>query len=208
MAGTSITIDVDSKPVRDGLKAAADTGRDLSPLMDAIGQAVLTSTQMRFEAQAGPGRAKWAPFAASTLKRMPKRRTPAQLLRDSGRLYSSLTFEAGTDQVVVGTNVVYAGIHQLGGDIVKPEREGSATFIYAKEGAGRTKDGKRVGSKLRFAKASTRAKSKHTRDFTVPEHTIHIPARPYLGVDKDDELEILGTITDFLKGKAGFEGTP
>jgi phage gpG-like protein len=38
-------------------------------------------------------------------------------LRDTGRLMSSITYKAGKDLVIWGSNLLYAGIHQLGGTI-------------------------------------------------------------------------------------------
>lgn len=208
MSGTSIRIEVADAEVAAGIQRLVDTGRDLRPAFDAIGAALLFSTQNRFQAQAGPDGQPWAPFAASTRKRMPESRQPGVLLRDRGRLYGSLTFAADGGGVEVGTNVVYAAIHQFGGDIVRPERKGSATFIVASEGAATAKDGRRVGSRLRFARASTRAKSKHTKAFTVPAHTIRIPARPYLGISEADKAEILAILADALGQGAGVEARP
>lgn len=208
MSGASIRIEVSDKDIAGGLQRLADTGVDLRPAMEAIGGALLTSTQQRFERKAGPDGGAWAPFAPSTLRRMPDRRKPPELLRDRGRLYGSLTFAAGDDSVEVGTNVVYAAIHQFGGDVVMPERQGSATFVTVREGAGSAKDGRRVGSKLRFARASTRAKSKETKAFTVPSHTIRIPARPYLGISDADKAEILAILAGQLGPSGVVEGAP
>ncbi len=209
MACTSITIDVTTRQIREGLQKAADTGRDTAPLMEAIGQAMVTSTQARFEAEAGPGGAPWSKLAASTVKRMSKRRQLARILRDTSRLYSSLTFEAASGEVTVGTNVIYGAIHQFGGEIQMPERQGSAFFRIANEGAATARDGRRVGSRLRFAKANSRAKSKHQKEFAVPAHSVRIPARPYLGIDQADEQEILATTGDFLKQAVpDIEGAP
>ncbi|KQO53073.1 phage virion morphogenesis protein [Methylobacterium sp. Leaf85] len=208
MTGASIKIEIADADIAAAFKGLVAAGGDLVPVMEDIGAALLFSTQRRFEAQAGPDGQAWAPFAPSTLKRMPDRRKPAQLLRDRGRLYSSLTFDAQTDAVEVGTNLAYAGIHQFGGDIPIPERQGSATFVIVAKGAGKTKDGRRVGSRLRFARARTRAKSKHTKAFTVPAHSISIPARPYLGISDADKAEILAIVADHLAQAAGIEGAP
>lgn len=205
MSGTSIKIEVADAEIATALKGLIAASGDLLPVFEDIGAALLFSSQRRFEAQAGPDGQPWAPFARSTLKRMPVRRKPPQLLRDRGRLYSSLTFAADTGAVEIGTNLAYAAIHQFGGDIPIPERQGSATFIIAAKGAGKAKDGRRVGSRLRFARANTRAKSKHTKEFTVPAYSISIPARPYLGISEGDKAEILAIITDHL-GQAGATG--
>jgi len=208
MSGASIRIEVADAEVATGLRRLGEAGGDLGAAMEEIGAALLFSTQTRFETKTGPDGAPWTPFAGSTLKRMPaRRRIGPQLLRDTGRLSGSLVFKADAESVEVGTNVVYAAIHQFGGSVVIPERRGSATFEYVAEGAGKAKDGRRVGSRLRFATASTRAKTKHTRAFTVPAHTVSIPARPYLGVSDDDRAEILAILADRL-AKAGAEGAP
>lgn len=207
MSGASIAIEVEDAEIAAGLQRLVDTGADLRPAFDAIGAALTFSTQRRFEAKRGPDGQEWAPFAPSTLKRMPERRQPPQLLRDRLRLYSSIIHEATAEGVAVGTNVVYAAIHQFGGDIVVPEREGSATFQTVRDGAGRAKDGRRVGSKLRFARANTRAKSRETKTFTIPAHTIHMPERPYLGISADDRTEILAILEDEIM-RAGAERAP
>lgn len=190
-----VSIIVDDEQIVAALTRLAGASSDLSEAMADISSAVLTSTQLRIEAEAGPDGAKWAPHAPSTLKRMPaSRRANPKLLRDRGLLYASLTADSDAERAQVGSNLKYARIHQLGGTIDMPERQGEATFVYAKQGAGRTKDGRRVGSKLRFAKARTRAKSKHSRAFTVGQHQVPIPARPYLGISDADRTEILAII--------------
>lgn len=208
MSGASIRIEVADAEIAAAMQRLADTGRDMRPAFEDIGGALLFSTQNRFQAQSGPEGQPWAPFAPSTRRRMPESRRPGVLLRDRGRLYSSLTFAAETDAVEVGTNVVYAGIHQFGGEIVQPERQGSATFIIANKGAATAKDGRRVGSRLRFARASTRAKSKHTKSFNVPSYSIHMPARPYLGVNDADRAEILAILDSHIAGNSAAEGAP
>ena len=208
MSGASIRIEVDDAEIAAGLGRLVQAGADLAPAMAAIADALLFSTQRRFETERGPDGLAWAPVAPSTRRRMPATRMPARLLRDTGRLAASLITATDASSAEVGTNVLYAGIHQLGGQIAMPERRGSATFRLAGEGAGRAKDGRRVGSRLRFARASTRAKSKHTRDYTVPAHAIRIPARPYLGVSEADKAEILAILADHLVRQGGAEGAP
>lgn len=199
MAGARLTIRVDDAALKRGLKALAAAGADLTPAMEDIGAALLFATQRRFEAEAGPGDAPWAPFAASTLARMSPRRQPPHLLRDTLRLYGSLTYLADSAAVQVGTNVIYGGIHQFGGDVHIGPHQRTATFRIASQGAGRTADGRRVGSRLRFAKASTRAKSAHQRGFSVGPHSVHIPARPYLGFDDADQATVLTILADHLQ---------
>jgi phage virion morphogenesis protein len=77
----------------------------LTPLMDEIAQALLASTQRRFEDEAGPDGTAWA-----------QTKRGGSILRDQGHLYQSLTPEADGHSAAVGSNLVYARIHQLGGE--------------------------------------------------------------------------------------------
>ncbi len=197
MASEGVSIVVDEKAVEAALQRFLAVNDDLSPILADISGAVLTSTQQRFEAEKGPDSVSWAPFAKSTLRSMrASRRANPKLLRDrvSPGLYSSLTAFSDDQMAEVGTNLVYGALHQFGGEVKQGERAGEATFIYAAKGAAKNKAGERVGSKLRFARASTRAKSKHTRTFTVGARTFVVPARPYLGIDQADQVEILAII--------------
>lgn len=78
--------------------------RDMRPMLKEIGASLLTSTQRRFEDEQGPDGTPW-----------PSTQRGGHILRESGRLYQSLTYAVGAGQVEVGTNTVYARIHQLGG---------------------------------------------------------------------------------------------
>lgn len=78
------------------------------PLMDEIGAALVTSTQFRFEDQQGPDGLAWVPSERALAEN-------GQTLVDKGLLLASITHLPGNDQVEVGSNMVYAGIHQFGG---------------------------------------------------------------------------------------------
>ncbi len=145
-----------------------DRVEDLTPLMDEIGSGLVTSTGRRFEDQAGPDGQPWPSLAESTIlqrlggkgraftkkgehtARSKRLLGGMKILQDQRRLEQSITHEPGRDQVEVGSNLVYAAIHQFGGE------------------AGR-------------GKAAT------------------IPARPYLGIDSEDEREIDGAIQAWLR---------
>ncbi|HQS08722.1 MAG: hypothetical protein B7Y12_02165 [Rhizobiales bacterium 24-66-13] len=196
-----IRIEIDDAAVVAALGRLAKATADLSPAMADIASAVLGTTQRRFETESGPGGIKWVPFSPKTLKSMrASRRANPHLLRDrvSPGLYSSQVAHSDATSAEVGTNLVYGPIHQLGGTVKLPEREGSAVFQTVKQGAFTTKDGRRVGSRLRFAKASTRAKSRQEKSFTIRAHEVTIPARPYLGIDDADRAEILAIIEDHI----------
>jgi phage virion morphogenesis protein len=83
--------------------------------MAAIGTEIVASTHMRFITQTDPTGQPWqtlnSEYAAT------KRNT--RILTESGRLRDSINSRATDHEVRVGTNVIYAAIHQLGG-IIRP----------------------------------------------------------------------------------------
>lgn len=187
MAGVSYVID--DTQIQSALGRVAAAGRDTHPLMEAIAGYMLFSTQRRFETESGPDGQKWPPLSPRTAaKRIGRaRRGTEHMLRVSARLYSSLVGEATASEAVTGTNVVYAAIHQLGGEINMPARKQSIRLRTVK---GRT----------RFArKAHKRARD---MDVSIGAHTITIPARPYLGFSDEDRQEIGRIIIDFNEAAA------
>ena len=144
MVGLQIHLRADDAEVKRVLAGLVRRGQDLTPAMDEIGSMLVASTIDRFERETGPDGRRWTP-SQRVLKH------GGQTLTDTGRLRSSITHRAGRNFVAVGTNVIYAAIHQLGG----------------KAGRG---------------------------------HAADIPARPYLGIDADDETEILEILRDHLVG--------
>lgn len=92
------------------LGAAVAATDDKRGLFDAIGAALVVSTQDRFERETGPDGEKWpASLRART--------TGGKTLTDKGMLVGSLTHNATDAMVEIGTNLIYAAIHQLGGVI-------------------------------------------------------------------------------------------
>lgn len=207
-----VTIVIDDAQVVAALERLRARTADMSGVMADIASDLRKSTMDRFEDQAGPDGKRWAPFSPRTLKRMSARRRLAnpQLLQDKGHLLLSLSEGTASDALsaTVRTNLPYARIHQFGGTVEHPERQGEATFIFVKDGAGRKKDGTRYGSRLRFASASTRAENAHTKTFTVPAHNVTIPARPYFGISDADRKIILETIEDHYRRALGAGETP
>ncbi len=101
------------------------------PVLEAIGGRLLLSTQERFERQCDSEGKPWKPLALSTLmhragknpwtqgglrKGAVRKLSAAQILHRSGRLLGSISTRVHDGAVEVGTNTVYARIHQLGGD--------------------------------------------------------------------------------------------
>lgn len=80
-------------------------------LNQAIGAYMVSSTVKTFERQGRPK--KWAPLAASTLIRK-RKAGKTKILQWSGALMGSITFEASSREVAIGSPLIYAGVHQYG----------------------------------------------------------------------------------------------
>lgn len=117
MAGTSIDLgyielDQGYAEVLRALKSLSDLGGDMEAMFADIGEYLLRVTKERFDAEAGPGGAEWQEVAPRTRAR----KQHPKILTESGRLRGSFSYEASEDELVFGTNVIYAAIHQFGGD--------------------------------------------------------------------------------------------
>jgi len=107
---TGVVITVDDAEVRARFAALAALGDDLTPVMDEIGDQLVTNTLMRFEAGSGPGGVPWKPSRRA-------QEQGGQTLVDRGLLRQSVTHQPGARGVDVGTADRRAAIHQFGGVI-------------------------------------------------------------------------------------------
>ncbi|MGE0256932.1 MAG: phage virion morphogenesis protein [Alphaproteobacteria bacterium] len=144
MAGVSQRITVDDARAQRAFAELARRAVDQAPAWDEIGSMLVAGTIRRFELGVAPDGTAWRPSLRA-------REEGGRTLVDTGRLMGSITHVAGADFVDVGSNVVYAAIHQLGG----PTGRG---------------------------------------------HVVDMPARPYLGVDAGEAVEIGNILADYLGG--------
>ncbi|EHN2923924.1 phage virion morphogenesis protein [Salmonella enterica] len=149
-------------PLRRALKNIAAAGTDMTPLMRAIAGTLATETAVNFEEE---GRPPWVPSLAA-------QKRDGMTLSDTGHLQRSITTAYDARSAVIGTNVAYARLHQLGGKVERKGRE-----VYFRQG----KDGT-IGR--RFVKKKHSNFAQATRD-----HTATYPARPFLPVNADGSLQ-------------------
>lgn len=147
------------------LERLARRAADTHPLMDAIGESLESSTRLRFRNETGPGGQRWKPSLRA-------RHEGGQTLTESRQLRDSITHEATRDTARVGTNVIYAGVHQFGATI-------------------RAKGGYNGNGHLRFSIPGL--------GFRSPLEVV-IPARPFLGIDQDDRDTIEDLVDGYLMG--------
>ena len=105
MATFTVTVTDSGVAARLQQMVAAQTS--LQPLYAAIGGSLLSNVQLGFKF----GRSPWGDAWRKPLLRN------GQPLRDTGRLNRSITVDATGDGVTVGTNVLYAPVHQFGATI-------------------------------------------------------------------------------------------
>lgn len=106
MAGVSIRVVGADEAARAAREAAA-RAQNPAPVWDEIGRMLTVSTQRRFEEGRDPQGNPW-PASIRVLAEGGK------TLLDSGRLVGSVTHEVLADGVLVGTDLIYAAVHQFG----------------------------------------------------------------------------------------------
>ncbi|OIV46738.1 phage virion morphogenesis protein [Sodalis sp. TME1] len=144
--------------LRQALERLAQSLRHRQPLMRALSEDLYDAVMENFEQE---GRPRWLPIDRA-----------GKILQQSGRLAASIDSDADNDQAVVGTNVVYARIHQQGGTtrphVIRPRYKKALAFN------GRVV--KRVNH---------------------PGSTI--PARPFLSLTDQDYQALAHTVNDYLQ---------
>jgi phage virion morphogenesis protein len=134
-----IEILVDDAGLQAALARLSATLGDMTPIMQAVANELLSQTEINFAQQ---GRPAWSPLAQITIKERTRQGSwPGRILQISpAGLAPSIQTAAGPDFARIGSNKPYAAIHQFGGQ------------------AGRN-------------------------------HKVRIPARPYLPVNTDGQLQ-------------------
>lgn len=173
MTGTTFKLTIEDQAARAALGRLADV--DVGDLLPRLGEYLLRATQDRFKTQTAPDGTPWAPLQPRYARRKKYNRDKILTLR--GYLRSGIRYQVtGPDEVEVGTNLVYAAIHQLGGAIAQHAQSRKTRF-------------RTVAGRTLFAKSS------HKRGVTErwvsrPAYQANIPARPYLGVSAADEAAL------------------
>ncbi len=109
-----IKIKIDNNAVNEKLLEIAQKSENLRPLMKNIAGIFAYSTEENFKNEGRPD--KWTELSESTIKqRTKKKQWPGMILQVSGQLASSVNTYYDNDSAVIGSNLDYAAIHQLGG---------------------------------------------------------------------------------------------
>ncbi len=187
MAGSRITYVIEDTALRAMLERQAQPATGKDSLAPRLGQYLQNSTRARFKTETKPDGTPWKELKQSTIRR--KKSHADKILTLRGNLRDYIRWQPLDDNgVEVGTNTEYAAIHQFGGEIQQPGRQ--ATVRY-----------RSVAGRVLFA--GRKHKRATERMVSIPAHTVNIPARPFLGISAEDDVQIKVRIREWLEERYG-----
>lgn len=174
-----IKVEIDDKQVLAALNRLLETGADMTPAMQDIGEYLVTSTRQRFQDGVAPDGTPWAPNSQTTyLLYLDK--FGSSFGKKTGRLTKT------------GANRAAGKKPGLG------ETKQLSTKIHARA----TAHSVEVGSALEYAGTFHFGAKKHS--FTGGKTPWgDIPARPFLGLSEDDKAMVLDILQEHLEGALG-----
>ena len=121
MSDKPIEIKIDNNDVERKLLELAQKGENLRPLMKNIAGIFASATEENFKNEGRPD--KWTELSEATKKQRTKQKKwPGQILQVSGQLASSISTQYDDESAIIGSNLDYAAIHQLGGQAGKNKK--------------------------------------------------------------------------------------
>lgn len=169
-----VSLKVDDAAVLGALSRLIAAGGNLRGALLNIGEHLQRSTKERFATETAPDGAPWAPLNPEYVKEKEAQGFNAGILKRRGDLKGEgIIYQLGTDEVLVGSDKMYARIHQFGGTIRpkadrKTESGRPAALVFA------------IGGRI------------------LKRASVTIPARPFLGLSADDREEIEAIVEVFL----------
>lgn len=218
MPGVSITVNQGELLISLGdLRRRVD---DRTTALQIVGNLMYASVMKTFRQEGSPA-GSWPELAESTKKK--KGYTAGhKLLVLNARLRDSITFWVEGDTVTIGTNVVYAAVHQYGSSDRQGSQAGGGPKLNRDHVKVSAYDSLRVRAFRQYGRDSRIGKDGKTRSvrvraqgpdnatrFQVGEHQHHqnIPARPFLVIRPEDPGRFLSGINAYLRtGKLSWEG--
>lgn len=120
MSDDAIKITSNSKEVNDKLLELAERAKNTKPVMRQIAHVMRNYTDEKFETEGRYQGKKWEDWKPSYKKKRTKmKRGEGKILTLEGELREKIEDKVKNDSVEVGTNQVYAAIHNFGGDVKK-----------------------------------------------------------------------------------------
>lgn len=185
-ATTSTPITMLQLPELIGSTIRGMTEFQAGPALEAMEILAVSDTKRRFQTGTDPNGRVWMPLAHNRIIS----RGADKPLRDTGILMASVTAKASRTELVVGTNLAHAGVHQWGATI----RPTKAKFLSIPM----TKEAKYAGSPRRFPRElHPRINRRGTGgvlieingDVEIVQYVLTkqvvVPARPFLGFSRE-----------------------
>lgn len=185
-----IDIRIKEGGVRESLSSLAASLEDMSPLMLNISEVLYDATMQNFVFEGRPG---WQALSPATIRQRTKDgHWPGRMLQQSGLLLASIHTLSTRDTAIVSAAEPYAAIQQLGGTIEKKARSGTIRLRTNARGQLVRQGG--TGSEKNLAVfAKTKGSRAHKRytevGFESAAHSVTIPARPYLPIMSEGDLQ-------------------
>lgn len=110
-----IHVEHNSTAVIDVLQQIANKMDDLTPAMQEVAATLQDATEQAFADERAPTGEPWEALSDNYLKQNPKRVGGQMLQVSAGGLAASIESDYGNDWALIGSNKVYAAIHQFGG---------------------------------------------------------------------------------------------
>lgn len=121
MAAPTVTISYNDREVQAYFRQAIRRFRDLSAPMREIGEALVLSTDERWEREEDPTGRPWEDISPRTRARKRAKGRIDKILQDTGTGRASINYQADRFRVVIGTPLDYMANHQLGRGQTKRE---------------------------------------------------------------------------------------
>ncbi|QXC19153.1 phage virion morphogenesis protein [Citrobacter braakii] len=157
--------------------------RHPEPMLDKMGEALLQFHRQRFKDQESPSGEAWQELSRRYKKR--KKRNRDKILVLDGTLRNTLRWQIRGNELLFGTDRPYGAIHQFGGTIEIAARSQQA--YYRQLRSGRVKN--------RFVR---KKRANYSEWHTIGAYSIHMPARPWLGVSGTDKIRLVDIARNHL----------
>ncbi|MVA23614.1 phage virion morphogenesis protein [Agrobacterium vitis] len=118
MTGISYKATIDDQDMRAKLAELIGKMNRPAGFYKNVGEHLLNSVKDNFEAEAAPDGNRWQALSQITrdLRSLKYGNAPTTILRASGDLMNSINMQASDTEVRIGSSLIYAAIHQFGGD--------------------------------------------------------------------------------------------
>ena len=112
---TAATITIDDQHIINSLRSLQELTGNIAPILDEIGSLMQDKILLNFREQHDPEGNDWLELSDATLAQRRKNGRGAEILRDTGILNNSITYNVSGHAVEIGSDEVYANMMHYGG---------------------------------------------------------------------------------------------